>query len=1553
MIDERAANRASVLYVLELETELLRLSRSNRSSVNEGFESQITIPRMESVQLADLQRRWVETTDLIEYGACVLPPDLILFRNPEPRLAAEGGFIFLSHATADDAIAARIRETLEGIGLPVWVDSLELSAGVDLNDTILEKIEQARHFMVVLSPNAINSGWILKEITYALKVQKDGYKVIPVLLPGVEPSALPLWFGEKELLAVRIGTGNGAVEEAAPALVAAVRASCDDATDGDVVDERSADFTLNVSDAATLTLRLDNPTMSTAGGQRRARATARLTYTPRKLGAAQVEGSAYMLTAPLGPIEHEELRWYLERYASWPVGVFTERADKVVTQLPEWGRDLFKSALKPRKASEAYEAWKHVDGGTARRFTIDVDSELPDGAPGDGRSLTKKQWKAQEAATQLLALPWELLHDGKDYLFQGARGVRVNRTLPNRQEQKAVTTDLPLRVLLVSPRPEDERTTYIDHRVSARPLVDALTPLGKNVELTLLDPPTFPALEEKLQEAFDAGESFHVVHFDGHGIYDPKLGLGALCFENPDDTDKLQKRRSKDVSAEQLAGVIRDHRIPLFFLEACQSAMTQKDPTASVAAKLLQQGVASVVAMSHSVLVETARRFVAEFYDRLMTGATIGEAMLAGQQALHADTLRGEVFGGGELHLHDWFVPVLFQEEHDPRLIHGLPPADVADLRRKTAKLSLGDLPDRPEHTFVGRSRELLSAERMLASSPYVVFQGTGGEGKTTLAAELARWFVETQRFDRAAFVCLDKRPDPRNVLYALGEQLVPGFVAAAAKDEKEARLLVERALRDHRTVVVFDNMDSVLPPAVGAPEQTVYDSDALAELLKLAGDLQECGDTRLMFTSRELVPVPFDGHHIVTGRLTEKEAIELVGGVLKHMGLSPVASDAGRDEDEIKALVTAVNCHARSLVLIAGEVGSAGVAHTTDDVVELMSRLHEKYPDDRERSLFASVELSLQRLPKETRERIRPLGVFIGGGCLPSIGKVLGYDLEANEEVALARQLIDVSLADVPGRGYLRLDPALGPYLLGELSDDEREHARARWAVTMVEMTHYLYQQRSKDPQLVADLTLLDLPNLVAALEHLAVGATTETVVGVATRLEALLASYARPKALARVVAIRRKAQDHLGVLGHTHFIATHAAVERLLDQGEFTAAVADARALLKYAENAGEGAYNQAAYDTAIARLLLGRALRMSGDPETALPGLEQAWAGFQALADAGDMEAARMAPATVTERGDCLRALGRLDEAATAYEESAERAEKDGEPRLAAVSRGQLGAVRMYQRRFQEALRAYEAARHIFENLREPKSVAAAWHQIGRVHISAGQYDTAGQALLKSLAIKVQTGDRAGEANTLSELGDLYDAMGRYDESARFCRRATDIYVEVRDVANEGRVRNNLADTLIKIAQHDAACVELRRAIECKEPFGHAAQPWKTWSMLCDLERAVGDQNAAVSARQAAVETYLAYRRAGGENQELGGQLCAATARSIVEGKAEQARAELGRLFGDSELPSGARVLVSSLQAILDGARDLALADSPDLDYDDAVEVRLLLESLTPRP
>jgi hypothetical protein len=382
---------------------------------------------------------------------------------------------------------------------------------------------------------------------------------------------------------------------------------------------------------AELVLELSDLAFQEQDGVRRAAARARLVYEPATAGQPEVVSEqSWRLIAPLGPIEAEELGWYLERWPVWPNPLVADRAKRVEANLIAWGQALHAAALPLQPTANVLQAWAGVAAGASRRFSVSVDD-----SPLLGSSEAENA-TAQEAATALLALPWELLHNGDGFLFQGGRPTRVRRRLPNKRTLDVPVVAPPIRVLLITARPEDDACGYLDHRASALPLVAATEELGEVLRLSLLHPATYPALEAELARAQQAGEPYHVVHFDGHGVYDRRVGLGGLCFEDPSDSHKLTGRRHQTVYTNQLGPLLNNYRIPLVLLEACQSAQAEAG-SESVASDLLQRGVASVVAMSHSVLVETARRFVAAFYAELARGQRVGQAMLAGQRALHSD----------------------------------------------------------------------------------------------------------------------------------------------------------------------------------------------------------------------------------------------------------------------------------------------------------------------------------------------------------------------------------------------------------------------------------------------------------------------------------------------------------------------------------------------------------------------------------------------------------------------------------------------------------------------------------------------------------------------------------------------------------------------------------------------------------------------------------------------------------------------------------------------------------------------------------------------------
>jgi tetratricopeptide (TPR) repeat protein len=971
------------------------------------------------------------------------------------------------------------------------------------------------------------------------------------------------------------------------------------------------------------------------------------------------------------------------------------------------------------------------------------------------------------------------------------------------------------------------------------------------------------------------------------------------------------------------------------------------------------------------VLVETARRFVGPFYRALLQGERVGQAMLTGQKALADDANRGKGFGG-EFKLQDWFVPVLFQEETDPQLVRQVPAQRVQEEIDKLRELALGKLPELAPHGFVGRSRQLLAAERLLlgkiakSQRRFVVLRGEGGEGKTALGCELARWLVASRRFGRAAFASLEKCNGARALIQAIGEQLVPDFLSEVGAERELEWQFVERALRDQKTLLLIDNVESILPPygwakSAEGEEPAGFDPELMEEIFELCRRMVEIGGTALVFTSRSPLEQPFDdrARELEVGRLSRSESLELVGRVLGEGERIPGTRTDLDSREQVEELVEILGGHARGLVLVAQELrGGRKLGDTTADVRQIIADLHKKFPRDREQSLFASVELSLRKLPAALRAKLPPLGVFHGGAVPRSIAQVLELDMEQGEHETLAHALVEVGLAEAVEYGDHRFDPALAPFLLRELDGPARAAAEARWAEATRQLTEFLYRQRSSDPQRAATLTLHELPNLLAALEWRARGAAeggidVESVIYQASSVESLLQYLGRPRALQRAVAVRERAAAALKDSGwsHARYLAGSSALERLTGAGRVAEAVPLAKRLLAEAQAASEGAYEGAAYDLAMSHAYLGRELARSGDAQAALGPLDEARARFQRLADAGNREASVMASYCLTDRAKALCELGRLDEAAMAFEEAIKRAEGRGDSRSDAVNRLELGTVRLLQRRYSEALQAYNEARKTFERLGDRTTEAITWHQMGMALREAGLHDRAEEAYLNARRIFVDLGDRPHEAGNLAELGSLYDAMGRLEDAVRFYRESAAIYADpgVGDLRIEGRIRANAADSLRRLGRLDEARGEIERAIVCLQPFGHAAQPWKVFDILSDIERDAGQPAAALEARRRAIEPYLAYRRDGGESQSGADQLVSGLLTAIGGGEADAFSQSLDQLQAPPEDQARLDALRNALRAILAGSRDPALADDPALRYEEAAEIRLLLERL----
>ncbi|HOC58292.1 MAG TPA: TIR domain-containing protein, partial [Verrucomicrobiota bacterium] len=353
----------------------------------------------------------------------------------------------------------------------------------------------------------------------------------------------------------------------------------------------------------------------------------------------------------LNDADYEDLRWYLEEFMDLPDGGSITRAQRVEANLGQWGRKLYDAVFK--------------DGDNRELF-----NELqPQPAP---RLLTLA---TRDPA--ILHLPWELMANSRGPLSR--QDITIRRQLETAGRAITFQTGLPLRVLCVVSRPGD--LGFIDPRLSSRSMLDALSALGADVQVDFCRPPTVTRLEEMLSAA-KREHPYHIVHFDGHGTFLPDIELGALCFEKPDAAATLALAKTDYARADRLGELLAAYEIPLVILEACRTGTIGKVAVfRSVAPRLIESGVGSVISMSHAVHVEAARIFLERFYCRIVEQDTVGQAIEQGRAALLANPHRWIETGPGgrTIELKDWHLPHLYQRGEDPKLVPHRPrPAAAA-----------------------------------------------------------------------------------------------------------------------------------------------------------------------------------------------------------------------------------------------------------------------------------------------------------------------------------------------------------------------------------------------------------------------------------------------------------------------------------------------------------------------------------------------------------------------------------------------------------------------------------------------------------------------------------------------------------------------------------------------------------------------------------------------------------------------------------------------------------------------------------------------------------
>lgn len=93
--------------------------------------------------------------------------------------------VFLSYSHRDDALASRLTKTLESEGVRVWYGSRDILPGDNWAEKIAKALADSDAMVVLISPSALESSSVKREIEYALgKTGYDRHRLIPVVVGG-------------------------------------------------------------------------------------------------------------------------------------------------------------------------------------------------------------------------------------------------------------------------------------------------------------------------------------------------------------------------------------------------------------------------------------------------------------------------------------------------------------------------------------------------------------------------------------------------------------------------------------------------------------------------------------------------------------------------------------------------------------------------------------------------------------------------------------------------------------------------------------------------------------------------------------------------------------------------------------------------------------------------------------------------------------------------------------------------------------------------------------------------------------------------------------------------------------------------------------------------------------------------------------------------------------------------------------------------------------------------------------------------------------------------
>ncbi len=1154
------------------------------------------------------------------------------------------------------------------------------------------------------------------------------------------------------------------------------------------------------------------------------------------------------ITNPFNLKEERRLEWYFEEWLQYPM-LDRVKARNAADSIKTYGENLFEQVFANKDAYQNYEQLRWQ----LNQVKIEIVSRTP----------------------EFQALHWEALRD-PDLPRPLAIDCVILRKYDEVVPAKAYVKESPVvNLLVVVARPDEEDD--IGYQTISRPLIEAIENSQLRVNVHLLRPGTYEALERHLEQK-GAGY-YHVIHFDVHGalmtyqqfqnswvtnryVYgrgygfknlQPYIGIKAFLF-----LEGEKKGNAVPIEATELGSLLTSKMIPVCILTTCDSGkqihlnteLPQEEyyRDTSLASHLIRAGTQMVVAMGYSVTVSAAVLMMQELYRHLFAREQLATAIRLSRKELYQQKSRGAYFNEA-IDLEDWLLPVVYG---NGQVNLNLRQFTFQEKKEYFLRRSQRYRFPAPTYGFVGRDLEIMKLEKALLKENILLLQGMGGTGKTTLLNYLREWWPATNFAGKIFYFGYDEKAwNLQQIVFTLGSQVYEEEEERAIFQVTPLAAQVEELielLRANGYVLILDNLESVTGQQL-AIENTLPEAERnqLRDFLaRLVG-----GNTKVVLGSRgseDWLKERTFQDNVYQLRGLDREARTVLAQRILEQNVAGKRIEKIKEEEDFTKLMKLLAGYPLAMEVVLANLKKQSPAEVLVGLQAADLEL-DRQGEDKTRSILKCVEYSHSNLSPDAQKLLlclAPFSGFIWQGGIFDYGEELKklepfkdypFDkFDAAIEEAINWGLLSPS-QDVTT--FLTIQPIFPYFLKAKLDDEAREALEEGFKNHYIKLANYYNQlmqsKKAKKRQLGIFSCLLEYKNLYNALLLGLKKHETVNIFFCLFKYLNLIKDFATSLKLAEFVWEAQETypeEMRTGEIGLDIVLILHRLATGYLQTKNYSQAKESYKQVIELTQ-------------------------QLKGIEE-----LEKQLAlanGYHGLGNVAQ------------ELREWDEARNNYHQALAIYIEYSAPGRGSLQDRCSQASTyHNLGRVASELREWDEARNNYQQALAIYieygapgrGSLRDRCSQASTYHNLGRVASELREWDEARNNYQQALAIYIEYGDRYSQAGTYHNLGVVAQELREWDEARNNYQQALAIYIEYSDRYSQASPYHNLGMIALELREWNKARNNYQQALAIYIEYSDRYSQANIYHQLGNVALELRGWDEARSNYQQALAIYIEY-------------------------------------------------------------------------------------------